>query len=107
MMLFKRLLTVWFFVFTLAGNPAWADVGFCEECPGSAVAAETADQDRPLPWQIDACADHCCHASAHVVALVSGMNANPVARPQAVSFDLADTYPDSRPLAPPYHPPII
>ena len=106
-MLFKRLLPAWFFVFTLASNPAWADAGFCEEGPGSAFAAETAGQDRPLPWQIDECADRCCQASAHVVALISSMNTDLMVRPQAAGFALADTYPDSWPLAPPYHPPII
>lgn len=106
-MLFKRLLTVWFIVFTLISSVAWAYAGHGDENHATSAIDASMDLDKPQPWQNDDCSDHCCHASAHVVALTGGVGASIALGPLSFDLPFFDTHPHSWPLAPPYHPPIL
>lgn len=106
-MFFKRLFTIWFLLFTLISGAAWAMDDHAEEGHGAAVFDAATGHDEPLPWSPDDCSDHCCHAAAHVVALIGRTCASMETGPSSVDLMLSDTYPDSLPLAPPYHPPIV
>lgn len=105
-MLIKHLLTVWFLVFTLSSSVAWANAGHDDQNHATPSMDKSMGHDEPLPWQNDGCSDHCCHAAAHVVALIGGVSL--VIALEALSADLpiSGTPPYSWPLAPPYHPPI-
>ncbi|TCK17867.1 hypothetical protein DFR30_1119 [Thiogranum longum] len=105
-MLFKRLLTAWFLVFTLMNSVAWAYAGHGDENHDVLTTDVPVDQDKPLPWQNDSCEDHCCHATAHVIGLIGGLHTGIAVGPLPVDPPFSDTYPLSYSLAPPYHPPI-
>ena len=107
MMIFKRLLTAWFLVFTLMSSVAGACAGHSDENHATPAIDASMDLDKPLPWQNDDCPDHCCHAAAHVVALTGGASTAITVDPLSVDLPFYATHPRSWLLAPPYHPPIV
>jgi len=105
-MFFKRLLTIWFLLFTLNSSVAWA---FPDNLPVAGdrhALADDGQHKHPLPWQHDEnCDDHCGHFSAHVVALISTTAAFQPA-PRSTVFCFSQRIPGSRDPAPPFQPPI-
>jgi len=69
-MLFRRLFTIWFFLFTLASSAVWAMDDHSAHAHGNTALETGSDHDEPLPWSQDGCSDHCCHASAHALGLI-------------------------------------
>ena len=104
-MVFRRLFTIWFLLFTLISSVAWAVDDHSEHGHGDTVLEAGADHDEPLPWSQDGCSDHCCHASAHALGLIvftSGVAVLPLSDNAFVS----EITPHSLTPSPPYHPPI-
>jgi heme O synthase-like polyprenyltransferase len=106
-MIFKHLLTVWFLVFTLMSSVAGACAGHGDDNHATPAIDASMALDKLLPLQNDSCPDHCCHAAAHVVALIGRACACMTASPLSMGLMLFDTHPNSLPIAPPYHPPIV
>ena len=104
-MLFKRLLTIWFLLFTLNSSFAWASA----DHPAKGYDASQADSnsgEHPSPLQQnDTCNDHCGHFSAHVVALISTTAAFKSESGSAV-FYFYQRIPGSLDPVPPFQPPI-
>lgn len=104
-MFFKRLLTIWFLLFTLSSSVAWAFSGHPAGERGVAQASDTSD-GQPSPLRDSgSCDDHCGHSSAHVVALISTTAALNV-ETESADFYVSQRIPDSRQPAPPFQPPI-
>lgn len=101
----KHLFTIWFLLFTLTSSAAWALDDHSEESDGHVVVLADSDHGDPLPWSEDDCADHCCHAGAHVMGLIP-TSINVVTIFSVNSISLANLTFLSAYLAPPYHPPI-
>jgi hypothetical protein len=104
-MFFRRLFTIWFFLFTLASSAAWAMDDHSEIDHGNTALETGSDPDEPLPWSEDCCSDHCCHASAHALGLISTANASAVL-PLSDHVVFSESTPHSLTLSPPFHPPI-
>jgi len=104
-MVFRRLFTIWFVLFTLTSSVAWAMGDHMEEDHGVTALKISSIHDEPLPWSQDACSDHCCHASAHSIGLIASMVG--VAVPPLVDNELvSESLPISLTLSPPFRPPI-
>ena len=109
LLLFKRLLTIWFLFFTLSSSVAWAVSDHAGDGDGAGMhVVDNGDNglDAPLTWGGDGCQDRCCHASAHFIGLIASH-----------TFFVALTVSDdirfseqpllSFALSPPFHPPIV
>ncbi|NIA01388.1 MAG: hypothetical protein GWP13_01250 [Planctomycetia bacterium] len=104
-MFFKRLLTIWFLLFTLNSSVAWAFSDHPAGEHGVAQASDTGD-GHPSPLQDSgSCDDHCSHSSAHVVALIS-TTAALKSESGSVVFYFYQRIPGSLDLVPPFQPPI-
>lgn len=104
-MLFKRILTVWFILFTLVSSVSWAVSDHPEDSLANHAAAQAFDHDPVSPWVDDGCSDHCCHAGAHVLGILSpsitfaeGERSQDIAASARFLFTLV--------LPPPFQPPI-
>ncbi len=105
-MLFKRFLTIWFLLFTLISNTAWAVSDYSGGDHDINMSTEAAaDHQSPSPAD-DACADHCDHASVHVVGLIDQVTAFSLAAKPPVTLILISK-PLSHESSPLYHPPIL
>lgn len=105
-MLFKRFLTIWFLLFTLISNTAWAVTDHGDDDHDGDLMTEIAG-DHLLPsWADDACDDHCDHASVHVVGLIGLVATFGQAAKSPVAVSPLSK-PLSREPSPLYHPPII
>ena len=103
-MFLKQFFTLWYLVFALLSSSAWALTDHQNDDHGS-LSSTGHGHDTVLSLTDDGCDDHCCHAAAHTVALLS----------TEILF-MAPGCTDYRPLstvqlrpfqhAPPYHPPI-
>ncbi|VAW77685.1 hypothetical protein MNBD_GAMMA13-1187 [hydrothermal vent metagenome] len=104
-MLFKRLLTIWFLLFTLASNTAWADSDHDDGGYGGDLYTESVSDHPSSIWSDDACADHCDHASVHALGLISSIAIfSPAARPPVTLVPISKLL--SREFSPLHHPPI-
>jgi len=104
-MFFKRLLTIWFLLFTLNSSVAWA---FPDYSAGEHGVSQVNDKGdgHPSPFRhSNTCDDHCAHSSAHVVALISATAALEL-ETEAAASHVYQRIPDSRKPAPPFQPPI-
>ena len=104
-MFFKRLLTVWFILFTLNSSMAWA---FSDHSAEEHAVSQAGDNNDEQPSRIrdgDTCNDHCSHSSAHTVALISTTAALNI-EAESTDFHVCQRIPDSRQPAPPFQPPI-
>jgi len=106
-MFFRHLFIIWFFLFTLTSSVAWAvgDHSEQDHSHGSIALDSGIDHEEPLPWAQDGCSDHCCHASAHALGLVSYISGLTVV-PLPDHFLVSESTPSSLTLTPPFHPPI-
>ncbi|HHJ15704.1 MAG TPA: hypothetical protein ENJ80_03305 [Gammaproteobacteria bacterium] len=106
LLLFKRLLTIWFLFFTLSSSVAWA-VSSHVDADGSAHVVDNGDSlpDTPLTWGDDGCQDRCCHASAHFIGLIASHTFF-VALTVSDDIRFSEQPPLSFSLSPPFHPPI-
>ncbi len=104
-MFFKRLLTLWFLLFTLNSSVAWA---FSDHATGDCKVLQASDSNdgNPSPlWATDTCDDHCGHFSAHIVAFISTATELTSVSSSAAVY-LSQQIPDSREPVPPFQPPI-
>jgi len=104
-MFFKRLLTIWFLLFTLNSSVAWA---FSDHLAGEYDGSEASDSGtgHPAPVQDrNTCDDHCGHSSAHVVALIFTSTGLALVT-ESAAVHISQQIPDSRKPAPPFQPPI-
>ena len=102
-MFFKRLLTIWFLLFTLSSSVAWAFPD--QSVNGHHDPVQVDNNGHPSPLQADTCDDHCGHFSAHIVALIStAASLNSRARPTVFYF--YQRIPGSRDPVPLFQPPI-
>ncbi|MGB5297158.1 MAG: hypothetical protein WBM52_22470 [Thiogranum sp.] len=104
-MYLRRLFTIWFLLFTLTSSAAWAMDDHSADHHGNSALEADSDHGKPLPWSQDDCADHCCHASAHAMGLIS-FTTDIAVRPLSDSLFVSENTPGSLTLAPPFHPPI-
>ena len=104
-MVFRRLFTIWFMLFTLTSSVAWAMDDHSEDHHGQAAYEADFDHDEPLPWSQDDCADHCCHASAHAMGLIL-FTTDIVVPYLSEHYFVSEHTPRSLTLTPPFHPPI-
>ena len=104
-MLFRRLFTIWFFLFTLASSAVWAMDDHSAHAHGNTALETGSDHDEPLPWSQDGCSDHCCHASAHALGLIL-FTPDIAVRPLSDHAFVSESTPRSLTLSPPFHPPI-
>jgi len=104
-MFFKRLLTIWFLLFTLNSSVVWA---FSDHATGEHNVSQASDSSdgNPAPlWNADTCDDHCGHFSAHAVALIPNTAELSLTTSSAAVY-VSQQIPDSREPVPPFQPPI-
>jgi len=104
-MFYRRLLTIWFLLFTLNSSVAWA---FSDHATGEhnvSQATDSSDGNQSPLWGADTCDDHCGHFSAHVVALIPNAAELSLATSSAAVY-VSQQIPDSREPVPPFQPPI-
>ena len=104
-MLFRRLFTIWFMLFTLASSVAWAVGEHGDHGHLNTVLESGSDHDEPLPWSQDGCSDHCGHATAHALGLIAFSTGMAVI-PLPDNVFVSEATPRSLSLSPPFHPPI-
>jgi len=110
LLLFKRLLTIWFLFFTLSSSVSWAVSSHVDADNGAGVHAAgnsgNLPDDAPLTWGDDGCQDRCCHASAHFIGLIASHTFF-VALTVSDDIRFSEQPPLSFSLSPPFHPPIV
>jgi hypothetical protein len=106
-MLFKRFLTIWFLLFTLISSTAWATSDHADDNHNGSLSSEAAGDHQPFPsWADDACDDHCDHASAHVVGLISTVTSIKPAATAPITV-IPISIPASHDPSPLFQPPIL
>jgi hypothetical protein len=66
--MFKRLLMIWLMLCTLGYGSVWAWDGHVNEAAEHHMVVSDADHASDADKEHPTC-DHCCHASAHIMAL--------------------------------------
>jgi hypothetical protein len=104
-MFFRCFFSIWFLLFTLTSSIAWAQDDHLDESHHKLALEFASDHDGPLPWLQDGCSDHCCHASAHALGIITSVIDIDTA-PLADNVFVTDSLPLSLTLSPPFRPPI-